>query len=367
MTAFLAILVDGYRELVAKKLFMLSMILSLLVVAVFGVVGLNERGVTIFWYTLELPIFNSNTFTTAEFYKIMFNNLGVKFWLGWLACLLALVSSAGMFPEMVSSGVVENMLARPVPRWRLYIYKFTAGLLFTALQVAAFCLASFLVIGIRGGAWEPGLFLAIPLVTLLYSYLFAMSALLGTVTRSGIAALLLTILFWGFLFLINSAESIVNGFRIAQMEECKAIETMKVKRKAVNAEVDVSDLDAELERDQSTLANLQYWHRIVFAFKTILPKTDETTSLIQRWTLEASNMKDFSDDNEEEAAVETQKNQRRRGRGGFGNTRAKDSMVIAAIEEDQRSRSVSWIVGTSVLFELATIGLGCRLFAKRDF
>ena len=198
MTAFTAILVDGYRELVAKKLFTLSMILSLLVVAVIGVGGLNEQGVTIFGFTIEVPFVNSNMFTPADFYKLMFNSVGVKFWLGWLACLLALVSSAGMFPEMVSSGVVENMLSRPIPRWRLYIYKFTAGLLFTSLQMAVFCLASFLVIGLRGGAWEPGLFLAIPLVTLLYSYLFAMSALLGTVTRSAIAALLLTILFWGF-------------------------------------------------------------------------------------------------------------------------------------------------------------------------
>ena len=346
MTAFTAILVDGYRELVAKKLFTLSMILSLLVVAVIGVGGLNEQGVTIFGFTIEVPFGNSNMFTPADFYKLMFNSVGVKFWLGWLACLLALVSSAGMFPEMVSSGVVENMLSRPIPRWRLYIYKFTAGLLFTSLQMAVFCLASFLVIGLRGGAWEPGLFLAIPLVTLLYSYLFAMSALLGTVTRSAIAALLLTILFWGFLFTLNSAEFLVNGFRIGSVKECEAIQALMEKRRKENPEVDVSDLESELERNQSTLSNL--------------------ASLLQRWTLEASNMKDEGGDDAEEVAAPAQK-PRRRGGPDFGNGRAKTRDVNLALEADQRSRGVGWILGTSVAFEIATLGLGCWLFARRDF
>jgi len=258
------------------------------------------------------------------------------------------------------------MLSRPIPRWRLYIYKFIAGLLFTSAQMAVFCVASFLVIGLRGGAWEPGLFLAIPLVTLLYSYLFAMSALLGTVTRSAIAALLLTILFWGFLFTVNSAETIVNGFRIGSVKECQAVEALIQKRKKENADVDVSDLQTELERDQSTLANLQLWHRVVFALKTALPKTDETTSLLQRWTLEASNMKEEGADEAEEVAATAQK-QRRRGGPGFGNSRAKTSVVVAAIEADQRLRGVGWILGTSVVFEIVTLGVGCWLFARRDF
>ena len=342
MTAFVAILVDGYRELVAKKLFTLSMVLSLLVVAVIGIGGLNEQGVTIFGFTIEVPFINSTMFTPAEFYKLMFNSVGVTFWLGWLACLLALVSSAGMFPEMVSSGVVENMLSRPTERWRLYMYKFTAGLLFTAAQMGVFCLASFLVIGLRGGAWEPGLFLAIPLVTLLYSYLFAMSALLGTITRSAIAALLLTILFWGFLFTVNSAENLVNGFRIARVKECQAIESLMQKRQKENPQADISDLHSELEREQATLGNLQFWHRVVFVLKTALPKTDETTSLLQRWTVQASNMQDESGDDAEEVADNAPK-QRRRGGPGFGNTRTKNSVVVAAIEADQRSRGVGWI------------------------
>ena len=77
-------------------------------------------------------------------------------------------------------------------------------------------------------------------------------------------------------------------------------------------------------------------------------------------------MKDEDADDDEEVAATAQK-QRRRGGPGFGNSRAKTSVVVAAIEADQRSRGVGWILGTSVAFEIVTLGVGCWLFSRRDF
>jgi len=52
------------------------------------------------------------------------------------------------------------------------------------------------VLGIRGGVWEPGLFISIPIVVIFFSYLFAICVLLGLITKSTIASLLLTLLIW---------------------------------------------------------------------------------------------------------------------------------------------------------------------------
>ena len=41
-----ALFVDAYRELNSKRLFWITMTLSALVVAVFGMFGINERGLT---------------------------------------------------------------------------------------------------------------------------------------------------------------------------------------------------------------------------------------------------------------------------------------------------------------------------------
>lgn len=367
MTPFIAILVDTYRELASKRLFWLSMALSGLVVLSFALIGINENGMSIVGWTLDIPFINSKVMDASDFYKLAFYALGVRFWLAWLACLLALVASAGLFPELVSSGTVETLLARPVPRWRLYLFKFTGGLLFTALQVTVFCAASFLVIGLRGGAWEPGLFLAVPMVTLLYSYLFSISAFIGTVTRSGIAALLLTVLAWGFLFTLNTSEQMVNSFRIAKIEERSAIDRLMDARRQKDANVDVSDLEQERVNADEAIRPLTTAHRILYAVKTVLPKTDETVALVQRWMTEAANLQDVAseDDDAEKPAGSTP---RRRGRGNnFGTVRAKERDVLAAIEREQRSRGVGWMLGTSLAFEAAVLLVGCRIFARRDF
>jgi hypothetical protein len=258
-----AMLVDTYRELSSRRLFWLSLALSALVVLSFALVGINEEGVQILAWTLDIPFLNTRTIEAGEFYKLTFYGLGVRFWLGWLACLLALVSSAGLFPEMVAGGTVETLLARPVSRWRLYLFKFLGGLLFTALQVTVFCVASFLVIGIRGNAWEPGIFVAVPMVTVMYSYLFSVCALLGAWTRSGIAALLLTVLFWGFLFMLNVSEQMVNSFRLARLEEFAAIDRTMEKRRQKDPQADVSDLQAERDAGQEGWRKLDTAHRIL--------------------------------------------------------------------------------------------------------
>jgi hypothetical protein len=357
-----AMLVDTYRELSSRRLFWLSLALSALVVLSFALVGINEEGVQILAWTLDIPFLNTRTIEAGEFYKLTFYGLGVRFWLGWLACLLALVSSAGLFPEMVAGGTVETLLARPVSRWRLYLFKFLGGLLFTALQVTVFCVASFLVIGIRGNAWEPGIFVAVPMVTVMYSYLFSVCALLGAWTRSGIAALLLTVLFWGFLFMLNVSEQMVNSFRLARLEEFAAIDRTMEKRRQKDPQADVSDLQAERDAGQEGWRKLDTAHRILLVAKTALPKTDETTALVQRWIVDAANLGAVAEETEESETPA-----RRKGRGSFGTTRARESDVRKAIEQDMESRGVGWIVGTSLLFEALVLGLGCRHFARRDF
>jgi ABC-type transport system involved in multi-copper enzyme maturation permease subunit len=366
MTQLLAILQDTYRELSSRRLFWLSLMLSALVVLSFALVGINEEGVQIVVWTLDIPFLNTRNIAAGEFYKLTFYGLGVRFWLGWLACLLALVSSAGLFPEMVAGGTVETLLARPVPRWRLFLFKFLGGLLFTALQVGVFCTASFLVIGLRGNAWEPGIFIAVPMVTILYSYLFSVCALLGAWTRSGIAALLLTVLFWGFLFLLNTSEQLVNSFRIARLEEFAAIDRTIEKRRQKDPEASVQDLMDEREAGEPGLAKLVTAHRILFAAKTLLPKTDETTALVQRWIVDVANLGDVADEGED-GDMTGPPAPRRRGRGSFGTTRARESDVRKAIERDLESRGVGWIVGTSLLFEGVVLVLGCRHFSRRDF
>src|SRR5690606_30856745 len=100
-----ALFVDAYRELNSKKLFWITMLLSGLVVAIVGALGLNSDGVTFLWFTImSNDVFTSDTMAPSHFYLTMFNNFGIRFWLSIIATVLALIATAGIIPDFISGG-----------------------------------------------------------------------------------------------------------------------------------------------------------------------------------------------------------------------------------------------------------------------
>ncbi len=200
MNQTLAILLDAYRELNARKMFWISIILSGLFIGAFALFGATEDKVT--FLTFEWPMPLAKTFYKAYLLQLAL----VTIWLTWAAVILALISTASIFPDFIASGSIDLYLSRPIGRLRLFFTKYLAAMLFVILQATIFSVCAYFVVGVRAGEWKPSLFLAIPLITVFYSYLYSVCVLLGMWTRSSIAALLLTILFWFFVFGLHFAE-----------------------------------------------------------------------------------------------------------------------------------------------------------------
>ena len=298
MTQTLALFMDAYRLLNARKIFWITLVLSLLVVSSFALVGIDDEGISIAWWDLGIPEINTGAggYTKAWFYKTMFTSLGINIWLTWVATILGLVTTASIFPEFVTAGSIDIILSKPIGRFRLFLTKYTTGLLFVILQVSVFTGASFLVIGLRGGVWEPGLFIAIPLVVLFFSYLFSVCAVLGIITRSTIASLLLTILFWFMLFIVQSAEQSLMVFDMLVQQRVTAYEdAVERTRQRLETVEDPDDMERwgflheTLEKREVSLAaaqgssdNLETWHNGLLGVMTVLPKTGETIQLEKR-------------------------------------------------------------------------------------
>ena len=107
LTQTTAMLVDAYRELNSKKMFWISLILSALVVASIACVGINNKGLTVLWWTISLDILNTSFLSPASFYKFVFIQFGFNFWLAWIASILALISTASIIPDLVAGGSIE--------------------------------------------------------------------------------------------------------------------------------------------------------------------------------------------------------------------------------------------------------------------
>lgn len=391
-----AILIDAYRELNARKLFWVVLGLTGLVVIVFAMLGINEEGITFAIWTFDAFGVNSDIISPEIFYKGYFVNIGIGVWLTWIATVLALVSTAPIIPDFVSSGSIELSLAKPIGRARLFLTKYFAALLFVVLQVGIFSLGGFLVMGIKGGAWIPTVFLAVPIVTIFFSYLYCICALLGLLTRSSIASLLITLLLWFVLFLLQSVELGLVGFQanhIAQQEVAaqrleiveREITTLDEKLAAAQADYEADpneDTEFEVERYENRLVQrrswaddfreniegseeserkLQVWRDRAYAVKTVLPKTSETIALLERWMIPLDEMP-FGET--EEVDDEVLQRNADRGLQMDPETQRRANIIT---NEEIRERPIWWVIGTSLLFEAVVLGLTTLIFIRRDF
>ncbi len=291
-----ALIVDAYRDLNSRKMFWIVLAISGLVAGSMSAVGLSPNGFTIFGYELPSRFLNSRDVTAAGFYKLVFVTLGINWWLTTFATCLALISTASIFPDFLIGGAVDLYLSKPIGRWRLFFTKYACGLLFVALQIACFCVASFLVIGIRGDAWEPGIFLAIPIVVLFYSYLYCFCVLIGVLTRSTVAAVLVTLLFWLCLFGLHTTEVTLLLFQTHDERAHVNLLAQIDRERAALAEIPASSttlpsfrqklLETQLATDLQ--ARDEYHpsyvraHELFYWTMVGLPKTAETVELLQR-------------------------------------------------------------------------------------
>lgn len=368
MRQTLAIFLDAYRELNARRLFWITLIISAVLVLVFAMVGLTDRGIKILFWEIPSPL-NTSLMPPEMFYKLVFLNLGVKFWLGGLAMILALVTTAGLIPEFIGSGSIELSLSKPIGRARLFLTKYLSGLLFVALQVGVFTATAFLLIGLRGKAWEPGLFLAVPIVLLLFSYLYCICALLGLLTRSTIASLLLTLLIWAGIFGLHSTEQIFlwmrEGTALTVETAQRDIQRLEERQAPRAGEADPPPPSERLERLRTMLPDFERsatrwrrWHALVLGLKTVVPKTTETTEVLRRTLISAAELDDLGPDNDTSPAPPFF------GRGEVRiSQREQQRRMVEALDR----RSVAWVIGTSLAFEAVVLGIATLIFVRRDF
>ena len=397
LTQTAALFLDAYRELNAKRMFWIVLALSLFVVAVFALVGINANGLTILWF--EIPsLYNTRLIPPAFFYKLTFANLGVGWWLNWFGIVLALVSTAAIYPDFVAGGSVDLYLSKPISRLRLFLTKYLTALLFVALQVLLFAAASFLVIGLRAGEWDARVFLAVPLVLLVFSYLFSVCALLGVLTRSTIASLLLTILFWLLTAGLHGGEVVLLLVRTAGDIETRAYQsnfasldrqadqlTARVASgdAAAAPELDVArqrrrDLEAKKAASDPRRHNVATAHTITHALMTLLPKTAETNALLSRWLGIAVNPVEEERLDERDRFIAARSAGNSTGNTPFGGgwfsafrdrteVRMNDSEVRRDVTATLNARPVSWVLGTSLAFEAVCLSLAAWIFCRRDY
>lgn len=371
-----ALLLDSLRLLRSRMLFWVSLGISLLVMLAYASIGFGERGLSIGFglYEFEDPFFIAGSPLAKALYLGIFSTFVVGVWLTWAATILALVSTSSIFPDFLAAGSIEMVLSKPISRTRIFFVKYLGSLLFVLLQMAIFCTGVFLCVGWRIGEWNWAIFAAVPVVTLFFSYLYAFNVLVALVTRSTLAALLLTIIFWFLLWAVQTADGGIGSVAEAQrvrlerqeaslVEQRERLEALRQaeelrprdERQRERLETEVAANEARLAESRERLAAIEGWHRPFKAAMAILPKNQQTIALIERW-IESGQQYTMTEvmlgDYREEERPES-----------------RDADTEAKLRRDaaERETSAAWIIGSSLAFELAILGIACVIFVRRDF
>ncbi|HLG42686.1 MAG TPA: ABC transporter permease [Planctomycetota bacterium] len=113
-----------------------------------------------------------------------------------LGVVLALIVTAGMVPNLLHRGTIEFWLSKPVGRTQLVALKFIGGIVFIVPIGLAILGGSFLVLSLRSGYWNWWYLASLGVFISYFAILHALSMLFGMMTRSTVAALLLTAVVW---------------------------------------------------------------------------------------------------------------------------------------------------------------------------
>jgi hypothetical protein len=124
-------------------------------------------------------------------------------------------------------------------------------------------------------------------------------------------------------------------------------------------ESQVKSYQSQIDANQKIVDTLAPWTGLVQWIKYFTPKTGETLGLLERWL---SRDDDVSLTDILGGDVEQNRD------GEFVATRqSNDAKVMTRLQEIYDSRSISYVLGTSLAFEAVMLGLACFVFVRRDY
>ncbi len=342
---FKALIADCFREALDRKLFWLMIIISAFIAIAMACIGLDESGISIMFgkWTFDSEAFAPGNPEGRALVGSILTKYIASLYIAWIGIIIALVATAGIFPSFLERGAVDVVLAKPMSRPLLFLGKYLGAMVFVTLQAAVFVVLTFLVVGLRWGYWIWPYLWCIPLIVVLFSYIYAFSALFGVLTRNSMAALLLSMLAW-------------IGIYVPQ-----AVHETLVSLPAMGAEVD------------------QKWIRGAATVKWLVPKTRDIPHIAGNLIGASTASEVFivsvdppeSEDDGDAADADNDSPQQGPDHAAASPSRAgpieTDMQKSIEIEKEIANVSIIKSIGSSLLFEAVIISIAIWRFCRRDF
>jgi ABC-type transport system involved in multi-copper enzyme maturation permease subunit len=304
-----ALMVDSFRESRDRKIFWVMLAVSVFAAGAMLCVGFEPGKITFLW----MWEYQTKHFTTANGIQeslitgiVVDGIMGTI--LGQVGIILVIVATAGFFPAWMERGAIDVVVSKPMARWKLFLGRYLGTMAFILFHAAVFVVLTFLVAGFRWGVWIPGYLLAIPLVVLLFSYLYCVSVLVAVVFRNTVAAVLLTLGAWMSFASIQTTDDMFAVY--PEWQEYKTV------------------------------------YQAVHLARWIVPNTQDIIYTAKKWSGAAGSAELVPD------------------------SLQKDPEMIERadrVEMDRTAISPAYTIGSSLLFEAVLVMIAMWKFSRRDF
>jgi len=129
---------------------------------------------------------------------------------GMVGMVIAIIVTAGFIPNMLRKGTVDFLLVKPISRATLLIYKYLGGLIFVFFNAVVLVGSTWLAFGFTTNNWSGWYLLSALVLTGYFAILYSFSVLIGVLTRSMLASVLLTIGLWFFLGIVGEVRHVMH-------------------------------------------------------------------------------------------------------------------------------------------------------------
>jgi ABC-type transport system involved in multi-copper enzyme maturation permease subunit len=357
MRPYLTILLDSFRMLKARTIFWVTMGISLLVALLYLSLGFDEKGMSLFFglVPIENEMFREGTRNADKFYVMLFTKLIAEYWLSWIAVLLGLISCSSIFVEALKEGTAGMELTKKLSRLQVFIAKFLGSLLFVLIPVLLFVVIVFVALRWRVGSWNPTIFWYVPLILLVFTYLYSFLVLIAVKTRSVMTALVLTLILWALSSFIGYVEG--QFYTVLKIQEIVGQGQPEVAETGSGSdESETGDAADAGEEEAAALASMERWYdRVVLAYG-LFPKTGRTMEVADRLLVvngEQGIAKGTFTSNMMSLSLEEEDGEMTRD-------------FVRSAELLTERHSTFYAIGTSSLFALVMLILAARVFCRKE-
>ncbi len=201
-TVLRGLFLDAYYQVVDNWVFRILLILTVGAVAISFAVGAGDATLNVLWWRFPYTEFGfSDNLLPGEASREIIGylqTLVIDQIIGLFGLLMCLAATAFFVPNMLERGAADTLFSKPVSRTVLLVARYAAGLIFVTALAAVLVVGLYLGLTARSGLDDATLLWSAPVLVYRYAIVYSVTVLIGVLTRSSVAALLVSFLFIGF-------------------------------------------------------------------------------------------------------------------------------------------------------------------------